>query len=193
MDPQRVRLVVIAAAVALVAVVGIASMGGGTKGDGKVVISMKTPATGKPTPRPVSSGLSINALLNQTPVPSATATLPPVTRDPRGAQDAMVKADMAYTTGNLFEARKQYKAAVRLDPQCESCAQKLETLEKKMVQEINDAMTAGERYMETGRYDQAIWSFERVIDLDPDKSSAFNMNASRLIEEAKAKKLEGRR
>src|SRR5687768_430910 len=108
MDPQRVRLLAVAVAVALVVLVGVIAAGGkkGERPGGGVVISMKTP-TPKSTARTGGAPLSIEALLNQTPPPVATpGGLPEPERDAEGAQDAMRRGEMAWTTGNLFEARK---------------------------------------------------------------------------------------
>ena len=96
-------------------------------------------------------------------------------------------------SGDLAAARGFYDRAVKMDPKCERCAQKLDIIEKQMLKEINDAFRSGENYIKDGRYDQAIWSLERVFALDPDPKSQFHENANTLIQEAKTKKAENRR
>jgi tetratricopeptide (TPR) repeat protein len=197
MDPKRIRLIAIAVAIPVLFVAAVSIFGGEPKKGGPVVVT-NGGATGAKTPRPSSTemGLTLEDLIKggtpkNTGGAIVTPTLPPA--DPKVISELMEKGERNYMSGDLAAARGFYDRAVKMDPKCERCAQKLDIIEKQMLKEINDAFRAGENYIKDGRYDQAIWSLERVFALDPDPKSQFHENANTLIQEAKAKKAENRR
>lgn len=200
MDPKRIRLVAIAAGIpiVLVALISFAGGGGGKKDGGPVVVVTNTGGSdGTARPTGTAMGLTLEELLkNPGNAPGTgravvTPTLPPA--NPKEIADLMDKGERSYMSGDLATARGFYDRATRLDPKCERCKQKLELLEKQMLREIQDAFRTGEGYLKDGRWDQAIWSLERVFALDPDPKSQFHENARTLVEQAKQKKAENSR
>lgn len=199
MDPKRIRLIALAAGIPIVFVAAVSMLGGsGAKKGGPVVV---TNGGGGTQARPTNTtvGLSLEDLIkNGGGVPAtqggsviATPTLKPA--DPKVIADLMEKGERNYMSGDLTTARGFYDRAFKLDPACERCGVKLQLVEKQMLKEIQDAFRAGEGYLKDGRYDQAIWSLERVFALDPDPKSQFHENASTLIQEAKTKKAQSGR
>lgn len=201
MDPKRIRLVALAAGIpiVLVALISLAGGGGDEKAGGGAVVVVTSGGNGGASARPTQTamGLTLEELLKNpgnapgTGKAVVTPTLPPP--NPKEIADLMDKGERSYMSGDLATARGYYDRAARLDPKCERCAQKLDVLEKQMLREIQEAFRTGEGYLKDGRWDQAIWSLERVFALDPDPKSQFHENARTLIEEAKTKKAENRR
>lgn len=208
MDPKKIRLIALAAGIPIVFVVLISMLGssGGKKGGPVVVVTgssgsgdgKKGTASGQGTARPSDTelGLTLEDLIKGgTPGGTgkvvATPTLPPA--DPKEVAELMQKGERAYMSGDLASARGYYDRARKLDPACERCTQKLESLEAKMLKEIQDAFRAGEGYLRDGRYDQAVWSLERVFTLDPDPRSQYHENAKTLIQKAKTEKAQSGR
>ena len=200
MDPKRIRLIALAAGIPIVFVAIVSFFGGGPKKGGPIVVTGGGSASASRTPRASSTalGLTLEDLLKNGGAPKpteggaiVTPTLPPA--DPKVIADLMEKGERNYMSGDLATARGFYDRAVKMNPKCERCVQKLEIIERQMLKEINDAFRAGENYIKDGRYDQAIWSLERVFALDPDPKSQFHENANTLIQEAKTKKAENSR
>ena len=202
MNP-RVRMFVIAAAIpiALVALISIMGRSSSSAGGGPVVVTSGGGSgsstggggggAGTAKPKATSAELSLAELMRgggsgtgkrATPKPTLAPANPAVVRD------LMEKGERAYMSGDLATARGYYSKAATLDPECERCVTKRDTLEKQILAEIQDAFRSGENYIKDGRYDQAVWTLERVFALDPDEKSQYHMNAKTLIEDAKAKK-----
>lgn len=196
MDPKRVRLFAIAAGIPIVFVAVVSMFGGeGPKKGGPVVVVGGTGGTAAKTPRPSSTemGLTLEDLLKTGGAPKSTGggtivTPTPAPADPKVVADLMEKGERNYMSGDLATARGFFDRATKVDPACERCAVKLELIEKQMLKEIEEAFRSGEGYLKDGRYDQAIWSLERVFALAPDPKSQYHENANTLIQEAKAKK-----
>lgn len=196
MDPKRLRLLIVAAAIPIAFVVIVSVLGGqkgGNGGGGGVVVTRGNGGGGTTGGGSTGgTGLTIADLLNTPPPGKAGATPTPKLPKPDEAMinGLMDQGDRHYMSGDLAQARGYYSKASQLDPACERCANKLQKLEGQMAKEIEDAFRAAESYMNTGRYDQAIWSLERVLLLVPDANATHHLNAKTLLQEAQAKKAE---
>ena len=202
MDPKRLRLLIIAAAIPIVLVVLVSfAGGGGNKGGGAgsgVVVTRPggsggggNAQGGGTMTKTGGGGITIADLMN-TPPPGQNATPTPKLPKPdeRVIQGLMDQGERHYMSGDLAQARGYYAKAAQMDPACERCVNKLQKLETQMAKEIDDAFRSADSYMNTGRYDQAIWSLERVLLLAPDPNATHHVNAKTLLQEAQQKKAE---
>lgn len=198
MDPKRLRLLIIAAAIPIGFVVLVSVFGGSGDGGGAGnAVVVKRPGTGGAVTGGATggttggTGLTIADLMKAPPPATGGATPAQLPKaDPAVVNDLMDRGERHYMSGDLAQARGHFSRAAQLDPACERCANKLQRLEAQMLNEIREAFRAGESYLNTSRYDQAIWSLERVLVLDPDVNSVHHLNARTKIEEAKRKKAE---
>ncbi len=97
------------------------------------------------------------------------------------------RAELLQEAGKLTEALKQYKLALKLDPTCALCLSRKERLEKEIQARINKNLEDGMKSFKALRYQEAINSWERVLNLDPDPGSQQHQLAKQYIADAEAK------
>lgn len=145
-------------------------------------------STSKSPVAPNGVAVGRNTSTKATNAPPTVPTPGPVSETEISA--IMLEGDRLFMSGKLPDARATFARAVRLDPTCERCNAKLLSVEKQVKKDIETALTAGINYSDTGRYDEAIQSFEKVKLLDNDPTSVNNGAATRYIDEVKKKKAE---
>ncbi len=92
-----------------------------------------------------------------------------------------------YSAGRLREAICSYRAALKLDSECEICMVRIERLEDELTEEIDRQFQAGLRYYDSLRYEQAINAWEMVLMLEPDEDAALHQRTKEYIEQAREK------
>ncbi len=97
------------------------------------------------------------------------------------------RAELLQDAGKLTEALKQYKLALKLDPLCTLCQTRKERLEKEIRARINKHLEDGMKSFKALRYQEAINSWELVLNLDPDPGSQSHQLAKQYIADAEAK------
>lgn len=127
-----------------------------------------------------------------TPTP-ANATIPQGGSSEKIIAAIMADGERAYQSGKLVDARAYFDRAVKLDPNCERCVNRYDSVDRQIQKEITDAMAAGVNYLDNQRWDAAIMSFEKVKFLEPDPKGVNNANATAYIDDAKQKKASGGR
>ena len=97
------------------------------------------------------------------------------------------RAELLQDAGKVTEALKQYKLALKLDPTCALCITRKERLEKAIQERINKYLDDGMKSFKALRYQDAISSWEMVVNLSPDPGSQPHQLAKKYIADAEAK------
>jgi pSer/pThr/pTyr-binding forkhead associated (FHA) protein len=84
--------------------------------------------------------------------------------------DLRFKADTNYQQGRLRDSLTSYQMALQLKEDCDVCIGRIETLERRIREEVTQGYRDGLRYLDSHQYQQAIYAFERTLLLDPEKT-----------------------
>jgi hypothetical protein len=196
-SPRRGLLFGVAGAVVIGLIAVIAVVGGGNSGSKPEVV--KAPVA------PPSANTSMFANLNEPgkvrPPPAAkTPSGPPadggqeapaiaVPADQRSqmVKDYLDRAELLQEAGKITEARDFYERALKLDPTNQKALIRKERLDKEIAGRIQRHLDDGMKSFKALRYEEAISSWELVLNLSPDPNSQPNIQATKFIADARAK------
>ena len=180
-------LVIVAAVVALLSVLGWVVTSGGSSGGG----------TGGALAPAESSGVSVASLLGPEAQPDAVpaevssedqarilaaklrgedGTGEDTIEPPRpGATAAQLtdEADGQYRSGRLFDAVVTYRQALILDSNCQICPLRIETINKEIKQKVEQNFTDGMSYQTSLQYQEAQRAFSTVMELTKPGSALY--------------------
>jgi len=165
-------------------VVAALAMGGGGrsgKANGSVPVkdevSVSSLFNSAPAPagpeEPSAAGLTASQLAGQiagggkpddeVPPPPAGAT----------AQDLTAKADGLLNSQRLFDALVVYKQALQLDPECQICPLRIESISTKIERDVQRSFSDGLRYQSSRQFREAERAFQTVLKLTKPGSEMF--------------------
>ncbi len=202
--PFAVAGVVLVLLLVLIALVG---GGGGAPPDPGVGGATAAPAPGAEAARYSLSGLAAENSASEAP---ATATpsepqgfasmlkgaagspadeMETWPKPPEGAtfEDLRFKADTNFQQERLRDSLSYYQMALQLNRDCEVCKNRVSALDARIRDEVSAAYRDGLRYLDANKYQQAIYSFERTLLLDPDKTLEDTLRSVEQIEETRKK------
>ncbi len=110
-------------------------------------------------------------------------------KPPKGAspEDLRFKADTFYDQQRLRDSLSHYQMVLQLDPECNICEMRIEDLDGRIREQVSAAYIDGMRYLDARKYQQAIYSFEKTLLLDPDQTLEETLKAVIQIEETRKK------
>jgi tetratricopeptide (TPR) repeat protein len=89
------------------------------------------------------------------------------------------------SSAQLVLARAHYHKAVKLEPRCFSCRLRLRVVERLIREECVEALNAGARYLEEGRFEEAAGQYQKVLGLVPHQKANFHILAKQGLAEAR--------
>jgi len=102
-------------------------------------------------------------------------------------REYLERAQLLQDAGKLTEAREQFERALKLDPGCQLCLTRRERLQKEVAALVQRHLDDGMKAFKALRYDEAIGSWELVLNLSPDPGSQPHQQATRFISDARTK------
>ncbi len=100
---------------------------------------------------------------NEIPAPPAGAT----------AQKLTAKADGLLNSQRLFDALVAYKQALQLDPECQICPLRIESISTKIERDVQRSFSDGLRYQSSRQFREAERAFQTVLKLTKPGSEMF--------------------
>jgi hypothetical protein len=100
---------------------------------------------------------------NEIPPPPAGAT----------SQDLTAKADGLLNSQRLFDALVVYRQALQLDPECQICPLRIESISAKIEQDVQRSFSDGLRYQSSRQFREAERAFQTVLKLTKPGSEMF--------------------
>jgi len=167
----------------VVVALALALGGGGGAGQGDGVVAVKDEvsvsslfnAASAPTEpdTPKSVGSTASQLANsisgggnsdrEVPPPPAGTT----------AQELTAKADGLLNSQRLFDALVVYKQALQLDPECQICPLRIESISTKIERDVQRSFSDGLRYQSSRQFREAERAFQTVLKLTKPGSEMF--------------------
>lgn len=184
-------------AVLVVLVIAIAAMSGGSGGSNQnVVAPTAAPSTSEIKSMFEKSNNSGGAAVSaQATGGSSTAPAPGGQEAPvSGAgetrsmvRDYLDRAEILREAGKYHEAREQYERALKMDPGCQICLTRRDRLQREIATLVQKHLEDGMKAFNALRYEDAISSWELVVNLSPDQGSQAHQQALKNIRDAQAR------
>ena len=89
------------------------------------------------------------------------------------AQDLTAKADGLLNSQRLFDALVVYKQALQLDPECQICPLRIESISTKIERDVQRSFSDGLRYQSSRQFREAERAFQTVLKLTEPGSEMF--------------------
>lgn len=191
---KRLAIIGGGVAVAAILVIAIASSGGSSGPQQPVTAMTPAPSTNEIKSMFEKSNKPGNAN-NGAPQGDPMAANPgaqgsPATGvgDTRGVvREYLDRAELLQEAGKYQEAREQYERALKIDPGCQLCLSRRDRLQREIAALVQKHMDDGMKSFNALRYEDAISSWELVINLDPDQGSQMHQQALKNIRDAQAR------
>ena len=102
-------------------------------------------------------------------------------------REYLERAQLLWDAGKLTDAYQQYQRALTLDPSCQLCLSRRERIQNEIAALVQRHMDEGIKAFKALRYDEAIESWELVLNLSPDPGSQPHQMATKYIADANAR------
>jgi len=89
------------------------------------------------------------------------------------AKDLTDKADGLYQSQRWFDALVTYKQAMKLSPECQICPLRIETITRRIAEDVEQNYSDGLTYQASRQYREAARSFQTVLQLAEPGSELF--------------------
>lgn len=186
---------VLGGAIALTAVlvIVIAAVGGKSQPAAPEVAAVVEPApSGMKSlfEKPASSGTtnaSGGAASSQGGNQPQAAAPAPVDDRKNVVREYLDRAELLQGAGKYHEAREQYERALKIDPGCQLCLTRRERLMREIDAMVKKHLDDGMKAFQSLRYEDAVSSWELVVNLVPDQNHPIHQQALKNIRDAQAK------
>ena len=158
-------------AVVLVGLLFIVGSGGGKKDTARADASAKPRVT--PPPPPLPAGYQVDD--------------PNDDKCSKECQIRLDQGDSARDSGNLKAARDLFRAAVKIEPTCLSCAVRLEAVERAIEEKIRKYEKSGLLSFESGDYVRAVDQWKIAVEYMGDSKSPRARDMMKKIQDAESK------
>ena len=95
-------------------------------------------------------------------------------------REYLERAQLLWDAGKLTDAYQQYQRALTLDPSCQLCLSRRERIQNEIAALVQRHMDEGIKAFKALRYDEAIESWELVLNLSPDPGSQPHQMATEI-------------
>ncbi|MFM7200975.1 MAG: FHA domain-containing protein [Myxococcota bacterium] len=181
-------------AVAAVLVIVIAAVGGKSTPAVPEVAPIAEPApSGMKSlfEKPANSGAATNAgggnASSQGGNQPQAAAPAPVDERKNVVREYLDRAELLQGAGKYHEAREQYERALKIDPGCQLCLTRRERLMRDIDAMVKKHLDDGMKAFQSLRYEDAVSSWELVVNLVPDQNHPIHQQALKNIRDAQAK------
>lgn len=182
-------------AVAAILVIAIASSGGSSSSTQNVAAVTAPPSTSeiksmfeKSNGPGKNRGASPQGEQSASVDPGAQGAPATGAGDTRGVvREYLDRAELLREAGKYQEAREQYERALKIDPGCQLCLSRRDRLQREIAALVQRHLDDGMKSFNALRYEDAISSWELVLNLDPDQGSQQHQQALKNIRDAQAR------
>lgn len=118
-----------------------------------------------------------------------TREMPAMPEDPvltAEVRELLRQGREAEAAGHLVRARSLYFKAQTKQPDCFSCKLRRTVVERLIREDCIEALNAGARYLEEGRWEEAAIHYQKVLGLVPHEKANYHLLARQGLQQARA-------